>query len=171
MIPCIILFLLPLVFSPVLGLVPALVLTPHPTETTPAGTIRTTEVGSGATTEATGGLTTTVAETEAITNVVIIRTGEEVAMAINQIGRVVAEGVAAAAAAGMIATMTRITTRTVQGGVDHAPAHRESVLVAVAVPTSLIAHLQAVLGAPGAPATLPGPVRHHVIVAARASPA
>lgn len=154
---------------PVLGLVPALVHTLRPTETILAGTIRTTEVASGATTEATGGPTTTAAETEAITNVVITRTGEEEAeaMAIRPIGRVVA-----AEEAGTIATMTRTTTLTAPGGgaLVPAPAHRRSTRAAAAVPTTLTARLRADLDAPDAPATPLGPGRPpHAIAATRAS--
>lgn len=151
-----------LLFYPVLGLVPALVLTLRPTEIIPPETIRTTEEGLEATTGATGGPTTTVEETEAITHAVITRTGEEAAaMATRPIGRVVAE-------AGMIATMTRTTTHTAPGG--GAPAHLRSAQAAGAAPATLTARLQGDLDAPGAPATphIPGP-HHHVIVAARAS--
>lgn len=156
-----------LLSHPVLGLVPALVLILRPTETIPPGTIRTTEVGSEATTAATEGPTTTAAETEAITNVAITRTGEEeAAMAIRPIGRVAAE------AAGTIATMTRTTTHTAPGGDAHAPAHLGSARAAGAAPATLTARLRGDLGVPGAPATPRGPdPHHHVIAPARASPA
>lgn len=151
-----------LVPHPVLDLVP--VLTLRPTETILPGTTRTTEVGSEATTEATGDPTTTVAETEAITNVVITRTGEEVvATGIRRIGREVVE-------AGMIATMTRTTTHTVPGGGAHALAHPGSAQAAGAAPAILTARLRGDLDAPGVPATPRGPGLHHrVIAAARAS--
>lgn len=150
-----------LLFYPVLGLVPALVLTLRPTEIIPPGTIRTTEEDLEATTGATGGPTTTVEETEAITHVAITRTGEAAAMATRPIGRVVAE-------AGMIATMIRTTTHTAPGGGAH--AHLRSAQAAGAAPATLTARLRGDLDAPGAPATphVPGP-HHHVIVAARAS--
>lgn len=160
--------LLSFLSHPVPGLVPALVLTLRPTETILPGTIRTTEVGSEATTEATGGRSTTVAETEAITNVAITRTEEEeaAAMATRPIGR----AAVAAVEAGTIATMTRTTTHTARGGGAHAPAHLKSVQAAGAVPATLTAHLRGDLGAPGTPASPRGPGPHrHVIAAARAS--
>lgn len=149
----------------VLGLVPVLI--PHLTETILPGITRTTEVGSEATTGATGDPTTTVEETEAITNAVITRTGEEEeAMATNPIGKAVVA--AAAVEVGMIDTMTRTTTHTALGGGAH--AHLRSGQAAAAVPVTLTARLQGNLGAPGAPATPRVPVlHHHVIAAARAS--
>lgn len=146
----------------VLGPVPALALTLRPTETIQPGTIRTTEVGSEATTEATGGPSTTVAETEAITNVVITRTGEEAeAMAIRPIGRVVV-----VVEAGTIATMTRTTMHTAPGGGAHAPAHLRSVQAAGAAPTALTARLRGDLVTLGSRATPHGPGPHHPTIAA-----
>lgn len=146
------------------GLAPALVHTLRPTETILAGTIRTTEVASGATTEATGGPTTTAAETEAITNAVTTRTGEEAAaMVIRLIGKVAVE-------AGTTATMTRTTTHIVPGGAARAPAHLRSARAAAVAPTTLTARLRGDLDVPGAPATPLGPgPPPHAIAAARAS--
>lgn len=72
----------------------------------------------------------------------------------------------------MIATMTRTTTPTVQGGGAHAPAHPKSAQVAGAAPTTLTARLPRDPGAPGTPATprTHGP-RRYIIAAARASTA